>query len=375
MHIDADLDGGAIEIVEAKDLGAIELLLRPDTQAEFMQWFHFRLRGKAGRPAAIRIANAGKATYADAWEGYRACASYDHERWFRVPTRFDGEALSIDHTPERDVVHYAYFAPYPLARHERLLARAAASPRARVERVGSTVQQRPMSLVVVGDEGAARRRVWINARQHPGETMAEWFMEGVLDRLLDDGDELSRALLDGAVFYLVPNMNPDGGVLGNLRTNAAGVNLNREWSEPSPETSPEVACVRERMHEAGVDMFLDVHGDERNPYCFAAGCEGNPGYSERLDELEDLFMESLCELDTDFQREYGYERDQPGEGDLGCASNYVGEAFDCLSLTLEMPFKDDANHPDPEVGWSPGRAKRFGQTTLESVMVCLDSLR
>src|SRR5262249_45407991 len=153
------------------------------------------------------------------WEGYRACTSYDHERWFRVPTRFDGETLSIDHTPEHDVVHYAYFAPYPLARHERLLARAEASPRARAERVGSASQQRAMSLGVVGDAERARRRVWINARQHPGETMAEWFVEGVLDRLLDEGDELARALLEDAVFYLVPNMNPDGGVLGNLRTN------------------------------------------------------------------------------------------------------------------------------------------------------------
>src|SRR5262249_43126989 len=161
----------------------------------------------------------------------------------------DGEVLSIDHTPEQDEVHYAYFAPYTLARHGRLLERAAASPRARVERVGSTVQERAMSLVVVGDEERARRRVWINARQHPGDTMAGWFVEGVLDRLLDEEDELARALLGDAVFYLVPNMNPDGGVLGNLRTNAAGANLNREWSEPSPERSPEVLCVRERMHE------------------------------------------------------------------------------------------------------------------------------
>jgi murein tripeptide amidase MpaA len=109
-------------------------------------------------------------------------------------------------------------------------------------------------------------------------------------------------------------MNPDGGVLGNLRTNAAGANLNREWVTPSLEESPEVLYVREKMSSTGVDLFLDIHGDERNPYCFAAGCEGNPSYSPRIDELEDLFMESLIALDDDFQREYGYERDAPGEG-------------------------------------------------------------
>ena len=219
-----------------------------------------------------------------------------------------------------------------------------------------------MNLVVLGDEGDDDRlKIRISARQHPGETMAEWFAEGVLERLLDPTDALARALLERANVYLVPCMNPDGGVLGNLRTNAAGRDLNRSWADPCPEATPEVWAVRQRMIETGVDLFLDVHGDERNPYIFAAGCEGNPGYSARLDALEDLFMGSLSELDSDFQREYGYDRDAPGEGDLTTASNWVGESFDCLSLTLEMPFKDNANHPDPEEGVVTRARKAPGQ--------------
>ena len=35
-------------------------------------------------------------------------------------------------------------------------------------------------------------------------------------------------------------MNPDGTWRGHLRTNAVGANLNREWANPSRETSPEV---------------------------------------------------------------------------------------------------------------------------------------
>ncbi len=374
MQIDADFDGGAIVVQNVGAKGA-ELLLRPDSKAEFMQWFAFRARGVKGKNARYRIVNAGEATYADAWEGYRAAASYDGEHWFRVPTDFDGRELAFSHAPDQDVVHYAYFAPYPFARHERLIERAIESPIARVEVVGTTVEGRPMSVIAWGDDDGERRKIWINARQHPGETMAEWFMEGVVERLLDEEDPLTRALLEKACFYLVPNMNPDGGVLGNLRTNAAGANLNREWVEPTEEGSPEVLHVRKKMEETGVDLFIDVHGDERNPYIFAAGCEGNPSYDDRMDELEDLFMNSLEALDGDFQREYGYDRDQPGEGDLTTAGNYVGETFNCLSLTLEMPFKDNANHPDAKAGWSPERAKHFGRTTLEAAFVTLDELR
>ena len=41
--------------------------------------------------------------------------------------------------------------------------------------------------------------------------MASWFMEGLIDRLLDEDDDLGREILTRAVFYLVPHMNPDGG--------------------------------------------------------------------------------------------------------------------------------------------------------------------
>ena len=71
-------------------------------------------------------------------------------------------------------------------------------------------------------DGVRRKQVWIIARQHPGETMAEWFVEGLIERLIDESDPVARAAVAVADFHIVPNMNPDGSVRGNLRTNAAG---------------------------------------------------------------------------------------------------------------------------------------------------------
>ncbi len=39
---------------------------------------------------------------------------------------------------------------------------------------------------------------------------AEWFAEGLLERLTNPEDAVARALLNQAVVYVVPNMNPDG---------------------------------------------------------------------------------------------------------------------------------------------------------------------
>ena len=99
---------------------------------------------------------------------------------------------------------------------------------------------------IISRLGGGPLQVWLYARQHPGETMAEWWMEGALERLLDEVDPVTRRLREKATFHVVPNMNPDGSKRGHLRTNAAGVNLNREWHAPSAEKSPEVLHVLRR---------------------------------------------------------------------------------------------------------------------------------
>ncbi len=377
MKIDADLFGGAITVLDDSNPDDITLALRSDNASDFMQWFHFRVTDADARDLAINIVNAAESTYPGGWDGYRAAASYDGARWFRVDTEIDEGTLRIRHTPEKSTCLYAYFAAYSWDRHLELVDRARKRPGVHVEVVGKSVEGRPIHQLRIGAADRKKRQVWIIARQHAGETMGQWFMEGVLSRLLDPDpeDATARAILEGAVFHLVPLMNPDGAAHGNQRTNAAGRNLNREWLSPSVKESPEVFAVRKAMIASGVDLFLDVHGDEDTPYVFAAGCEGNPGYSPRIDALEDLFMRTLMELDEDFQRRYGYDLDEPGEADLSVAANYAGERFDCLALTLEMPFKDAANHPDPEKGWSPERAAGFGSHVIGSILACLPTLR
>jgi murein tripeptide amidase MpaA len=57
------------------------------------------------------------------------------------------------------------------------------------------------------------------------------------------------------------------------------------------------------------------------------------------------------------------------------ACNSVGERFDCLSLTLEMPFKDNDDAPDPHTGWSGKRSLQLGKDVLSSVADIVEVLR
>ena len=373
--ISSNFDAGAISVIDSTDSQNIRLALRGDNAASFSQWIYFRLQGAAYQPCRIRIENAGQSSYPEGWEDYQATASYDRSNWFRVPTHYEDGVLTIEHTPLAGSVYYAYFEPYSHEQHLNLLGDAQGSGLCQIDDLGSTAQGRDINLLTIGHQAASDLKIWIIARQHPGESMAEWFAEGLLSRLLDHQDPTARALLDCATFYIVPNMNPDGAALGNQRTNAAGTDLNREWQNPSPERSPEVYAVRQKMHETGVDLFLDIHGEEALPYVFAAGCEGNPSYDARLAALEAAFKTALRQASPDFQDEHGYPKTAPGQANLAIAKSYVGETFGCLSYTLEMPFKDNINLPDDDFGWNGQRSLRLGEAILSAILAVCPQLR
>lgn len=374
MHISSQFDSGSINIVNATSPDDIQLTIPKDNQSEFAQWFHFRLVGEVFITHSITISDLAKSAYPAGWENYNVLASYDRQTWFRVPTTFDGDKLQFSLTLEQPSVFFAYFIPYSYERHLDLIHDAQMALHCEHQFLGLTLDGRDMSMLVIGEPSPEKKKIWVTARQHPGETMAEWCAEGIIYRLLDEQDGLARKLLDDAVFYVVPNMNPDGSARGHLRTNAVGTNLNREWATPSAEKSPEVLCVLDAMKAIGVDMYLDLHGDEALPYNFVAGCEGNPSYSDDIKQLEDTFKTALMAATPEFQDVYGYDKDAPGEGNLTVAANAVGECFNCLSYTVEMPFKDNADLPDIQFGWSVQRSRQLGEDILIAVNAVINQL-
>ncbi|MCY9844938.1 M14-type cytosolic carboxypeptidase [Vibrio caribbeanicus] len=374
MKIYSNFDSGNIKVNSIDSRDKIQLEIPKDNQSDFYQWFHFRLETETELSHTIELQNLKNSAFPDGWDGYDVVASYDREEWFRVPTTYDGDTLSFTIIPERGSVYFAYFAPYSYDRHLDLLHMAQSAHICQLETLGSTIDGNDMSLLTFGEPEEGKKKVWLIARQHPGESMAEWFMEGIVQRFLDEDDVTARSILEQAVVYVVPNMNPDGSIRGHLRCNAIGVNLNREWQKPSMEKSPEVYLVRERMLQEGVDLFLDIHGDEAIPYNFVAGSEGIPSYDDRLAHLESMFKNALSTVTPEFQDEFGYDKDKPGQANLAVGSNWVGEQFKCLSYTIEMPFKDNNDFPDPLYGWSPERSIKFGHDTLSAVNAVIKSI-
>ena len=371
LIISSAFDAGNIRVVKQDGFSA-DLEIVTDHMSDFYQWFYFRVAGVAGQDVTLRIVNCAGSAYPHGWPDYRACISYDRDDWVRVDeTRYDNGTLTIRLKPSEDIVWVAYFAPYSMERHHDLVTSVASLPGVSYSSLGKSLDGQDIDCLTFGEGPLS---VWLYARQHPGESMAEWWMEGALEKLTDMDDPVTRELRRQCSFRVVPNMNPDGSKRGHLRTNAVGVNLNREWHAPTAEKSPEVLSVRNAMDGTGVDFAMDVHGDEAIPANFLAGFEGIPSFNDGQQRLFKLFSDTLERLSPDFQTRQGYEIPKPGEANMSMSTTQLAERYGCVSMTLEMPFKDNFDLPDPVYGWSPERSKHLARACLDSLHQILPEL-
>ena len=372
IHITAAFDSGNIEVLSI-DGASARLAIRKDKDSDFFQWFHFRVSGAKGRPLELKLTGLAAAAYPGGWPGYRACVSEDREYWSRAETEWDGHVdggtLTIRHRPESDLCWFAYFAPFSLERHHDLVSAAAQADDVDYRCLGFSLDGRPIDCLEMGE---GKTQVWLFARQHPGESMAEWWMEGALEALTDPADPIARLLRRRCRLHVVPNANPDGSFRGHLRTNAAGTNLNREWAEPTPDRSPEIVALRAAMDASGVDFAMDVHGDEAIAAVFLAGFEGIPSITDAQMDGFGRYKAILDRRTPDFQTRQGYPVASPGRANLAMATNQIAERFGAVSMTLEMPFKDHADCPDPAQGWSAERSKLLGRECLAALVEWLE---
>ena len=90
--------------------------------------------------------------------------------------------------------------------------------------------------------------------------------------------------------------------------------------------------------------------------------------------LED-FLGAYKKASPDFQTEVGYPTSRPGDANLTMCTNFTAHRYDCLSMTLEMPFKDAKVNPEPGRGWSPARSKHLARHCLRSLYATLPLLK
>lgn len=110
----------------------------------------------------------------------------------------------------------------------------------------------PIDEIIIGD--VKLPMVVFTARQHPGETLSSFFIEGVIQEILN-----SSKLLEKYCFVIYPIVNKDGVKNGNHRyTN--GIDYNRSWNKK--DAPNEIKYIKEQLKKYNIKFFIDVHNDE-----------------------------------------------------------------------------------------------------------------
>ncbi len=133
------------------------------------------------------------------------------------------------------------------------------------EVIGASVLGQPLRMVAFGNPDATKVLL-VLGRQHPPETTGSRALMAFVDALAADTPE-TTAFRASTRILVVPVMNPDGMVEGHWRTNANGVDLNRDWRE---FLQPETRAVRDmlqreiRGHGRTLAFALDFHSTRKD---------------------------------------------------------------------------------------------------------------
>jgi hypothetical protein len=271
--IDTSLENGSPLWYEIVD-GVIRLNLIYDHERSSPNraagHIHFVMHARPGASLTLEFRNLDNVYNGQpgsvAGELKTVAISDDGKVWRTVPTdSLPGNRVQLRVTMTGPRLHVARMEPYRLSDLERLLDTIRSHRLVRIEPIGRTVAGRQLEIVRIGDP-AAPHRVFLRARAHPWEAGSNWVMAGLIERLLQDDEEIRRFLRVYNVSVL-PMANKDGVARGATRFNLRGMDLNRNWDKPAdPELSPENAAL-ERWLEREIatgrtpQLALELHND------------------------------------------------------------------------------------------------------------------
>ncbi|KAL0021131.1 hypothetical protein WJX77_002577 [Trebouxia sp. C0004] len=360
LTFSSDFEGGNIGFARAADSGLeYDINVRQDTYGpKHRLWFHFQMRGGTqGQRVVLNFVNFSKARALYRCGMTPLVRSESQPQWARLPPcncfyyksprHRTSNVLSVLFTIDRpkEVYEFAYTYPYSYTKLQRWLLSWERLHLPYLQRhllCRSPQMKRIDALVieeVLTDVGQVRPMVFVTARVHPGETPASFVANGLVDWLLGSST-LAVQLRRHVTIVVVPMLNPDGVFLGNYRTDAGGLDMNRLWGCASQDLEPALYHVLQLLHRYdadpaySLDVFLDIHGHSASRCGFLFSNPPSDSSSSALDRVNRL--PQLLEGNMPGYSLAATRYDEDARK-IGCARRVVGSAFkNTLSYTLEI---------------------------------------
>lgn len=198
--------------------------------------------------------------------------------------------------------------------------------------LGKSTQGRPIYKIESRNEQSKEWLV-ILGRQHPPEITGALALFPFVDTLLSSG-ELGRHFREKYNILVIPNINPDGVYAGNWRSNANGIDLNRDWNTFSQIETKQINDYLQQIVAQGhkIKFAIDFHSTKHDIF-----------YTMPVDYgVEDPYFVKHWLGDLDRQMPKFIVEIKPGNNpDLGVSKQYFSDTFGVHAITYEMGDNTD----------------------------------
>ena len=288
-----------------------------NTKRKYQNWFYFKSNDVQRKSMTYTIRNIN--VFGNDWKGFNVCYSYDNKNWKRIKTSFSkkNKTLTWNHKSTKKNVYYAYYPPYTTKMKQKLMNTYKDKKGVKAKTLGKS----GVDVLILGD---GPLNIFIVARQHPGESIGSWMIEGFLKQYFKNKQ---RKLIESIfTVYVIPMANPDGVKLGHWYTNKNGQNLNRSWRH---NKTPETNDMKRLMQKENTMLYLDLHGDEGSSRHFTTSC------IESENKVRDGFNKTMALFCPNYQTEDYYKRH----------THKVYGTMDCFDKKHTLTIEGAMKHP------------------------------
>ena len=301
------------------------------TRKKYQNWYYFQVNNVKGKKCKFIIENL--VNIDNDWKGHKVVYTYDHKCFYRHSTTLNEKQnyITWNFTPKKNKIWFSYYIPYSRKRVYDLNHKL--SKRKNVNKIilGKSSLNNKIELLRFGK---GLKHIFMIARQHPGETIGSWMLEGFLKSLFSTSfKKQTNILFNKFTFHIISMVNPDGVQLGHWYTQKHGHNCNREWVK---KTCPEVKMIYKYMKQYKGCLYFDFHGDEGCKKHFFTTCDRT---KKDKNSSWNFFRNRMKHYNKYFDKEDYYKK----------AAHNVHGTFDCAwdnALTLEGCMKHNYNNEE-----------------------------
>lgn len=247
MRIITNYQGSSIEIINNdEELNKAELSLKKEN-GKYSHYYNFRVENEKKEKGSILIQNINNSAYYSNNSVYLPYIKKTELQWQRIDEKkvsIMEDKIEIEIEPE-EKMEISLLPRYTTQDLKEFINNIKNNDEVNIE-------ENILTKIEVGEN--KKQVVFVIGRQHPGETLSSFFIEGMIKAILTN-----KEILNNYQFVFFPIVNVIGVQEGNHRyTN--GIDYNRSWNKK--DCPKEIKYLKEQIKLNKIEYFIDVHNDE-----------------------------------------------------------------------------------------------------------------